>query len=95
MENRFRAPFCTAFLQRPHAYAAGSVIYESGVVPDGMAETALEDDPDMWLLREWRPRRFCGGQHANMGRLFLGAGRFDRVRSHFGGGAFCSALVSG
>jgi hypothetical protein len=33
------------------AYAAGKVIYQSGVVPDGTAVTTI-DDPDLWLLRD-------------------------------------------
>ncbi len=33
------------------AYAAGNVIYQSGVVPDGTPPTKTSD-PDLWLLRE-------------------------------------------
>jgi hypothetical protein len=33
------------------AYAGGKMIYQSGVVPDGMAATKVAD-PDMWLLRD-------------------------------------------
>jgi hypothetical protein len=32
--------------------ADGSVMYKSGVVPDGTAVTSLTDDPDLWLLRD-------------------------------------------
>jgi cytochrome c554/c'-like protein len=34
------------------AYSAGAVIYQSGVVPDGTAVTAVQGDPDLWLLRD-------------------------------------------
>jgi hypothetical protein len=34
------------------AYAGGNVIYQSGVVPDGTRIVAVQNDPDLWLLRE-------------------------------------------
>lgn len=34
------------------AYSAGAVIYQSGVVADGAAVTAVQGDPDLWLLRD-------------------------------------------
>ncbi len=34
------------------AYRGGSVVYQSGVVPDGAAVTGLQNDPDLWLLRD-------------------------------------------
>jgi nitrate/TMAO reductase-like tetraheme cytochrome c subunit len=34
------------------AYEGSSVVYQSGVVPDGTAVTELRNDPDLWLLRE-------------------------------------------
>lgn len=34
------------------ASQAGSVIYQSGVVPDGTPVTSLTNDPDLWLLRD-------------------------------------------
>jgi hypothetical protein len=33
------------------AYSAGTIVYQSGVVPDGMTPTAI-GDPDLWLLRD-------------------------------------------
>jgi hypothetical protein len=34
------------------AYAAGKVIYQSGVVPAGAPVTGLTTDPDLWLVRD-------------------------------------------
>jgi cytochrome c554/c'-like protein len=34
------------------AYSAGQVIYQSGVVPQGMSVTSLTSDPDLWLVRD-------------------------------------------
>lgn len=34
------------------AYSAGAVIYQSGIVADGAAVTAVQGDPDLWLLRD-------------------------------------------
>ncbi len=34
------------------ASKAGSVIYQSGVVPDGTPVTSVTNDPDLWLLRD-------------------------------------------
>jgi hypothetical protein len=34
------------------AYQSGTVIYQSGVVADGAAVTAVTNDPDLWLLRD-------------------------------------------
>jgi hypothetical protein len=34
------------------AYRGGSVIYQSGVVPDGTPVVAVQNDPDLWLLRD-------------------------------------------
>jgi hypothetical protein len=34
------------------ASRGGGTIYQSGVVPDGSAVTALPNDPDLWLLRD-------------------------------------------
>ncbi len=34
------------------AYAGGSVIYQSGVVADGTPVVGLQNDPDLWLLRD-------------------------------------------
>jgi hypothetical protein len=34
------------------ASKAGSVIYQSGVVPAGMPVTSVTNDPDLWLLRD-------------------------------------------
>jgi hypothetical protein len=34
------------------AYQGGNVIYQSGVVADGTAVTAVKNDPDLWLLRD-------------------------------------------
>lgn len=34
------------------AYSAGAVIYQSGVVADGQSVTAVQGDPDLWLLRD-------------------------------------------
>jgi hypothetical protein len=34
------------------AYSAGAVIYQSGVVADGVAVTTVQGDPDLWLLRD-------------------------------------------
>src|SRR5260370_28415738 len=34
------------------AYRSGSVIYQSGVVPDGTPVVAVQNDPDLWLLRD-------------------------------------------
>jgi hypothetical protein len=34
------------------AYSAGTVTYQSGVVADGQSVTAVQGDPDLWLLRD-------------------------------------------
>jgi hypothetical protein len=34
------------------AYAAGALIYQSGVVADGASVTSVQGDPDLWLLRD-------------------------------------------
>jgi hypothetical protein len=34
------------------AYSAGTVVYQSGVVADGTPVTAVQGDPDLWLLRD-------------------------------------------
>lgn len=34
------------------AYQGGSVLYESGVVPDGQSALGVANDPDFWLLRD-------------------------------------------
>jgi hypothetical protein len=34
------------------ASKSGAVVYQSGVVPDGTAVTAVTGDPDLWLLRD-------------------------------------------
>jgi len=34
------------------ASTGGQVIYQSGVVPDGTPVTSVQDDPDLWLLRD-------------------------------------------
>ena len=34
------------------AYQSGQVIYQSGVVPQGMPVTSLTIDPDLWLIRD-------------------------------------------
>ena len=34
------------------AYKGGAAIYQSGVVPDGTPVTAVQADPDLWLLRD-------------------------------------------
>jgi hypothetical protein len=34
------------------AYKGGAAIYQSGVVPDGTPVTAVQGDPDLWLLRD-------------------------------------------
>ena len=31
---------------------AGNVLYQSGVVPDGMSPVDVKNDPDMWLMRD-------------------------------------------
>jgi hypothetical protein len=34
------------------AYAGDNIIYQSGMVPDGTRIVAVQNDPDLWLLRE-------------------------------------------
>lgn len=34
------------------AYSGGNVIYQSGVVPDGSPIVGVQNDPDLWLLRD-------------------------------------------
>jgi len=34
------------------AYSGGDVIYQSGVVPDGTPVVGVQNDPDLWLLRD-------------------------------------------
>ncbi len=34
------------------AYSGGKVIYQSGVVPDGTPVVGVQNDPDLWLLRD-------------------------------------------
>jgi Cytochrome c554 and c-prime len=71
------------------AYRGGNVIYQSGVVPDAAPVLALQNDPDLWLLRD---QMFdTQGNPANMfwqaatikGNEIPGLATFDRLDPRF------------
>jgi hypothetical protein len=71
------------------AYAGDSILYHSGVVPDGTAVTSMTNDPDLWLLRDCMSD--SSGKQVDMfwqaasteGNALPGQATFDRLDPRF------------